>query len=153
MNFEHALARLRNHANMDARLPEAESFLFALWQSERQGQSPKLQPLFDDIIECLEVVNVAFNTKTPSETIAGKVESLPRPLVADVSVILSEGWAYHCRWTCNHRFDPDVLRDCATALAQIGIAWNAVLAGDIDNVREQIKTEFSAWKGFHTGSG
>ena len=137
MDYSHALERLRNHANAaGSTLPEGESFLFALWQAERQSLAPELRGLFEDILSCFEVVNHALNTQHPSDTLEGKAETLPRSLVADVSSVLSTGWSWYWCWASSEKFTATFRTGFATMLVQIGIAWDAVLAGDIDDIRE-----------------
>jgi len=145
MDYSHALQRLSHHANAaGSTLPEGESFLFALWQADRQSHAPDLRSLFEDILSCFEVVNHALNTQHPSDTIEGKSEALPRSLVADISSVLSGGWNYCWRWASSAQFTPTFRMEFAAMLVQIGIAWDAVLAGDIDDIRENTQTEFSA---------
>jgi hypothetical protein len=138
MDYSHALERLRSHANMSGTsLPESESFLFALWQAERQSRIPEL-------LICLETVNHSLNTEHPSDTISGKAEALPRSLVADISAILSAGWSYYWRWSSSQQFTEAFRTEFAAMLVQLGIAWDAVLAGDIDDIRDHVQTEFIA---------
>jgi hypothetical protein len=145
MDYSHALERLRSHANMSGTsLPESESFLFALWQAERQSRIPELSSLFGDILICLETVNHSLNTEHPSDTISGKAEALPRSLVADISAILSAGWSYYWRWSSSQQFTEAFRTEFAAMLVQLGIAWDAVLAGDIDDIRDHVQTEFIA---------
>jgi hypothetical protein len=145
MDYSHALQRLRNHANgAGSTLPERESFLFALWQAKREAHSPDLRSLFDNILSCLEVVNHALNTRHPSGTVSGKAEVLPRSLAADVSTILYVGWHHVSQWSSSQKFSEAFRTELATMLEQIGIAWDAVLAGDIDDIREHVQTEFLA---------
>jgi|SRR5437667_3467363 len=145
MDYSHVVQRLSNHANAaGSDLPEGDSFLFALWQAERKAHAPELRSLFDDVLSCFEVVNHALNTQRPSNSIAGKAEALPRSLAADVSSLLSEGWSYYLRWATSDRFSATFRTEFAAMLVQIAIAWDAVLAGDIDDIREQVQTEFSA---------
>lgn len=145
MEYSEAVLRLHNHANMPGTsLAESESFLFALWQAERQPDIPELRRLFEDLLDCLVVVNHAVNTEHPSGTIAGKLETLPRPLVADISAILSVGWSDYWRWSSNQQFTEAFRAEFAAKLVQIGIAWDAVLAGDIDDIRNHVQTEFNA---------
>jgi len=140
MDDSQARQRLRSHASA----PEGESFTLALYQAERQAADPELRNSFDDILACFEVINHALNTQRPSESIEGKAEALPRSLVADVSEILSLGWSYHWRWTSSERFTETFRTELASMLVQISIAWDAVLAGDIDDIRDHAQTEFSA---------
>jgi hypothetical protein len=145
MDYSQALERLRNHANAPgSSLPNNESFLFALCQASQQSRIPVLRDSFDDILACFEAVNLALNTQHPSGTVAGKAEALPRSLVADVSWILSDGWSYFWRWSSSQQFSQSFRTELAVMLVQIGIAWDAVLAGDIDNIREDVQIEFSA---------
>ena len=140
MDYSDALKKLRNHANSPGSgLPESESFLFALWQAERQSCIPELRNLFDDILDCLETVNHELNTKQPSENIGGKAEAFPRSLVADVSGILSVSWRNYWQWSSSQQFTESFRTEFAVMLVQIGIAWDAVLAGDIDDIREDIR--------------
>jgi hypothetical protein len=140
MDYSQALQKLRQHAAA----PEGESFTLALYHTERQAAIPELRCLFDDVLSCFEVINHALNTQHPSEAITGKADSLPRSLVADVSEILSVGWSYYWRWTSSHQFTETSRTELASMLVQIGIAWDAVLAGDIDDVREHVQAEFTA---------
>jgi hypothetical protein len=143
MDYSHALQRLRNHANVAGiALPEHESFLFALGQAEREEHPPDLRSLFDDILSCFEAVNHALNTPHPSGTISGKAEALPRFLVPDVSAILSVGWHYALQWSSSQKFSEPFRTELATMLEQMGIAWGAVLDGDIDDIREHIQQNF-----------
>jgi hypothetical protein len=145
MEYSHALQRLRNHANVaGSTLSESESFLFVLWQAEREAQAPDIRSLFDDILSCFEAVNHTLNTRHPSNTISGKAEALPRMLVADVSAILSVGWSNYWQSSSSEKFSESSRTEFAAMLVQIGLAWEAVLAGDIDNIREHTQTEFSA---------
>jgi|HubBroStandDraft_6_1064221.scaffolds.fasta_scaffold970543_2 hypothetical protein len=145
MDYTQALQRLRNHANISGSdLPESESLLFVLWQAGRQAHIPETDSLFDDIFACLETVNHALNTKHPSETITGKAEALPRSLVADISVILSAGWSYYWRWSRTKQFSEAFCGEFAGMLVRLSIAWNAVLDGDIDDIRSHAQEEFLA---------
>jgi len=142
MDYSQALQKLSKHASA----PE-DSFSLALHRADRQSAIPELSSLFAEILSCFEVVNHALNTSHPSGTIEGKAEALPRSLVADVSSILSVGWSYYWQWISSERFTVAFRTDVASMLVQISIAWDAVLAGDIDDIREHVQTEFSA-KGY-----
>jgi len=70
------------------------------------------------------------------------MEALARSLVGDVSGILSAGWRYYCHWSASQKFTETFRTEFVAMLAQLGIAWDAVLAGDIDDIRDHIRTEF-----------
>jgi hypothetical protein len=125
-------------------LTDSESFLYALWQARQQSRIPELQDLFHDIVSCLEAVNYGVNTQQPSDTMAGKAQALPRSLIADASYILSSGWRDYWRWSSNLQLSESFRTELAAMLVQIGIAWDAVLAGDIDDIRAHIRTELVA---------
>ena len=147
MEYSYALEKLSNHANSPApssNLPENESFLLELWQAERQSRIPDLRNLFDDILSCFEAVNHELNTQHPSENIAGKAATLPRSLVGNVSAILSVGWNYYWQWTASQQFNESFRKELAATLMQLGFAWDAILAGDIDDIREHCQSEFMA---------
>jgi hypothetical protein len=142
MDYSQALQQLSNHANgAGSTSPERESFLFALWQAEHEANAPELRSLFDDILSCFEAVNHALNTPHPSGSVSGKAQMSPRSLVADVSAILSGGWHYALGWSSSQKFSEPFRAYIVTMLEQMGIAWCAVLAGDIDDIREHVQTE------------
>jgi hypothetical protein len=140
MDYSQALQKLRQHASAS----EGESFTLALYHAERQAPIPELRGLFDDILSCFEVINHAINTQHPSEAITGKADSLPRSLVANVSEILSVSWSHYLHWTSSDKFTATFRTELVLMVVQIGIAWDAILAGDIDDIREQVQAEFSA---------
>jgi hypothetical protein len=140
MDYPQALQKLSQHAGA----PEGDSFTLALCQAERQQVIPELRRSFDDILSCLEVINHTLNTEHPSEAIAGKADDLPRALVANVSEILSIGWSCHLRWTTSGKFTATFRTELSSMLVQIGTAWDAVLAGDIDDIRQHAQAEFLA---------
>ena len=132
-----AARRLRHHASA----AESDSFTYALLQAERARTAPELGPLLADILKCLQAINSELNTARPSEAIEGKANVVARSLAADMSAILSEGWDSYFRWTSGSQFNEKHRNELATTLFQIGAAWNAVLAGDIDDIREHVETE------------
>jgi hypothetical protein len=140
MDYSEALQRLKNHASA----PEGASFTLALYQAHRHATVPQLSSSFEDILSCFEAVNQALNGRHPSKTVRGKMETLPRSLVANVSSILSEGCSYHLRWVSSEKFTDTVRAELASMLVQIALAWDAILAGDIDNLQEHVQAEFSA---------
>ena len=148
MEYSQALQRLRNHANTPgSNLPEGESFLFALWEADRGTRMPEIRPLFENILACLEAINLELNGKQPSTVIEGKAVAVTRSLAADMSAILSEGWSYFILWESKQRFSEIFRSELAAILLQLGIAWDAILAGDIDDIQQQVESEFMA-KGY-----
>ena len=59
-----------------------------------------------------------------------------------MSGILSGGWSDHFKWSQKGTFPKDFLDEFASILVRIGIAWDLVLAGDMDNIPEDTELEF-----------
>lgn len=140
MNYDHAIQRLGHHAYVVA----DDSFTYALWQADRQASDGDLRPLFEDLLLCFESVNHLFNTEHPSGTVEGKLDELDRSIVTSESKVLSDGWHYYWLWTSTGKLPVGVCHELASLLIQIGIAWDAVLAGDIDDIREHVQMAYWA---------
>lgn len=143
MDYDQALKRLTNHANLPNELPEEESLGYALWQIERTGQPSKITELCDDVIECLEVINVCINGSVPSETfkpaIDGKLAySVDGQLAYSVACIITS--AITALAICSERgqYDPSFIEELRIVGWKIAVAWECVLAGDIDSLRKEI---------------
>jgi hypothetical protein len=149
VNYNHASARLRNHANIpdpEADFPESASFLHLLSQADRTKEPRDFAAAYDDIVECFVVLNRSLNTARPSEHIKDKASSLDRTLVYCVALIVNGGFEFYSRWAADGLFPAGYLSDLQEALLCIGFAWNAVLAGDIDDIREDIQNQLFAHK-------
>jgi hypothetical protein len=140
MNHDYIVQRLSHHAYAVA----DDSLTYALWQADRQARYSDVLPLFEDLLLCFESVNNLLNTQSPSGTVDGKPDELDRSLVTSVSKVLSDGWHYYWLWTSTGKFPLAVCHELASILIQIGIAWDAVLAGDIDDIRAHVKIEYWA---------
>jgi hypothetical protein len=148
VDYAQAFARLRNHANIPdsaADLPESASFLYLLSQADCTKESLDFAAAYDDMVECLVTLNRALNTEQPSEHIEGKAPSVDRTLVYCMALIMSDGFSLYSRWASDGLFSVAYLSDLQKALLCIGFAWNAVLAGDIDDIREDIQNELLAF--------
>lgn len=82
-----------------------------------------------DAITALSEVNVLLNGPVPSERIGVADDAIPRSLAYDVSEIV--------------RMLRKQAHDDYSARA-IEIAWNGILAGDIDDLREHVRLEQAA---------
>ena len=148
MDYSEAVKRLWNHANLPeqfSQLQKEESFCYALWQAERTKQQANLDWFYTDIMKCLEVVNRALNTDRPSESIEGRAQAIDREISYAISLTLSTCWLHHYRWTLHKLFPEAFLRDLASTLVRIGMAWDLILAGDIDEIRRDAEGGFEAW--------
>ena len=144
MNYETAREKLLNHANLTHGLPhapDAESLLFVLWNAHKSRVVPdNLASMSKDIIDCLEVVNKHWNGAVPSETIDSTKET-ERHLVYALSQIIHECWQYFREWQELQQFEPLVLQQLSLTVWEISCAWIAVLAGDIDEIAEDVEHE------------
>jgi len=147
MDYQSALARLWNHANMPARevadTATEDSFVYKLFKCHADNTEFDIAPYVNDIINCLESVNTGVNGETPSET------PIPRPpvdrgLALAISTIINDGWQYHLLWESGDRLRMGFREQLARALWTISCAWVLVLHGDIDSIREYIGYERAA---------
>jgi hypothetical protein len=130
--YETARARLRNHANLNSsEQAEHESFLAGLHQVVDTSSSARLTVLTSDVITCLARVNIELNGAAPSSSTTG----YQRPEVIgeaapSVAGILSAGLERLVREPAN-----DTL---SRSLWRIAVAWDLVLAGDIDDLVREV---------------
>ncbi|NQV27795.1 MAG: hypothetical protein HQ518_25885 [Rhodopirellula sp.] len=104
---------------------------------------PLLEPLLCDILDCLEAVNSDWNGAPPSATpFASK--TCGREVCLAVSEIL------HCGWAAAGCFELSSVRTeemntsqrhLVNVMWHISVAWNAILHGDFDNLREMLRNE------------
>lgn len=144
MNYETACERLLNHGNLPhglSQAPDEESLLFVLWNAHKSKVAPdNLAAMAKDIVRCLEVVNKRWNGAVPSETF-DSVKEIERCLVSAISQIIHECWQYFREWEETELFEPEFLRQLSLTAWTISCAWNAVLAGDIDDIAKNVEAE------------
>lgn len=144
MNFETARNKLSNHANLTFDLvnpPDEESLLFVLFNANKLKIAPtELLSIRQEIIECLEIINIKWNGAIPSNTSDGDKE-IERYLVNALSQIIHSCWEYFREWQENRLFEQEVLHQLSFTTWSISCAWNAVLAGDIDSIAQEVEFE------------
>lgn len=135
--FSEVLRRIQNHANLPGAGPEDQSLGLALWKMSRGASDEDLDALFDDLIDCLDVVNHALNGEHPSATPNDK-----KAATID-------------RWLCYSMaciFDLHIVaamspieseqRESVIKMArQLSSAWSCVLAGDVDGILDALNLE------------
>lgn len=136
MDYDQALKKLVNHANLPNELSEEESLGYALWQIQRTGQPSNITELSEDVIECLEVANVCINGSVPSETF--RQAEIDSQLAYSVACIITS--AITALAICSERgqYDPSFIEELRIVGWKIAVAWECVLAGDIDSLRKEI---------------
>ena len=135
MDWQTALRRLQNHANLPGDGAEHESFVFALFAADRESKSPDLAPFGEDVLSCLVVINAALNA---SKSIA---EDGLRSVAYSLAAILSSSLEYVRRWRDQGRFDESTLRDVELRVWRIAVAWEQVLAGDVEDILDNLAVE------------
>jgi len=135
MNFDEACQRLKNHANLPNSGPDNESYGLALWHASRGEPSLELMPLFNDVMECLECVNLGLNEEQPSQSSSSpKYSSVDRGLSYSISLIFLLQMNY-----LQASLEP-VQREVAFSMTKdLILAWNFVLAGDIDDISQEVE--------------
>jgi hypothetical protein len=130
------LVRLQQHAGLpipEAEIPNDTLAAFA-FQTTRGGPCPSLDDVTHDIIQCLDKLNREINQESASQ------QSIPRPLVYAASGILSTclDMARELRFS-----DPraSVVQDLLKAAWRIQCAWDALVAGDEDDLPQLVATE------------
>ena len=144
MDYKEALNRLWNHASLPERgLKPEDSFIYVASQADKTKAPRDFQPLYEDILACLVAVNTSLNGPIPSETVGSSSQPLDRTLCYCMSGILSAGWRFHFQWQRRGLFDSEFIQKFAGMLLRIGIAWDQVLAGDIDDIVADADLQFS----------
>jgi hypothetical protein len=147
MDYDFALGRLWNHACMPA--PEhcgftaEESFVYNLRMSTETNAPVVIAPFLDDIITCLEVVNVHINGSPPSEGSMG-LGPIDRRLSVTMAGIVHDAWQYHWLWEHRELFEKKNRGELARAAWSISRAWTFVLHGDIDSISEDLEYQYMA---------
>jgi len=139
MDYQQAINRLINHANVSEKtdISEDESLVYHLWASTRLKKKPIIAPLRKDLIRCLQAINVQINGEKPSETLAS-IRSIDEELVVIVSEIIHSCLDFCVIWTKRDLFDEQTRWELQITTWMISFAWNAILAGDIDDIEQEI---------------
>lgn len=99
-----------------------------------------------EVLACLAELNNVWNGAVPSETTRDEaIGHLDRQVVYSVNMIISDAIAYalHCTATAPTSRAAEVRTAEQLAFA-VSCAWDAVLAGDIDDLREHLLLELEA---------
>jgi hypothetical protein len=153
MNFTEAVGRLRNHSNLLR--PEEEfyedraSFVYLLFELEQNKfESGKnhfesgLAACLDNILECLEVANRELNGAKPSEKDrAGSLVPIDYMVAYAVSGIVFGGLSTYRKWQAIGGPSAEAGALLLRAVWTVAGAWDDVLAGDIDSLRENAELE------------
>lgn len=149
MTYEDAVRRLANHANepFDGLASEEESYVFTLWRMSKDKLPLDFVSKANDVIECLEVVNVRLNGCVPSEVPASAGSPMDRALEGIINSLILRGVEHALSWQQEKLFGEEIARQALLCSWKIGKAWEAILAGDIDNLKNYLNNELlvRAW--------
>jgi hypothetical protein len=132
------LIRLQRHAGLpvpDLEVPK-DTLAEFIFQIQRGRQSRDLFNIADEIIQCLEVLNRQMNQEAAMES----RQAIGRPLVYAVSGIV---WACLNKAMELRRADPQspIADDLLTTAWRIQCAWDALVAGDVENLPAHVASE------------
>ena len=148
MQYEQAYSILRWHVGFDdsPAVSGKKSFIDNVQAVEKGQSDVDLDGSTNEIIDCLESVNWHINGQIPSES-RDKQKQLPRLLVGALSEILM--LCLDALMAVEQRKGDDAPSAAGLRKAawRIECAWNAVLDGDIDNIREHVELEENAREG------
>lgn len=146
MQFEQAISILQWHVGFDdsSAIGEKKSFIDCVQAIEKDQSYIDLDEPTDEIINCLESINLYINGSIPSESIQKPQQQLPRRLVATLAEL--EMLCLDTFLSIEQRNGGNVLQSVTLkkVLWRIKCAWGAVLDGDIDNIREHVELEENA---------
>ena len=122
------ISRLQWHAGL-FELVESEATSISDYVARGRGVDDALWAAIEDVLDILSELNVQVNGQAPSEMISGKEENFPRVLVYAVMEIL--------------RYLESLPKGEAANRGHwlVMTAWSAVLAGDIDDIRQHLRDE------------
>ena len=124
VSTESTAMRLRQHAGLE---PSSGAPTISAATVE-PVDAPRLAEAMSDFLALLDVLNHELNGAEPSAAISGKADSISTGVaysVAEVARMLREAGADGEAW-------------------QVDTSWLAVLAGDIDDVRQHVAEEEAA---------
>lgn len=146
MQYEQVYSILRWHVGFDdsSAVSGKKSFIDCVQALEKDQRDIDLDGSTDEIINCLESINLYINGPIPSESIEKPQQQLPRRRVATVSELERLCLDTLLRIEQRKGFHAPLSVKLRKALWRIECAWSAVLDGDIDNIRGHVELEEDA---------
>jgi hypothetical protein len=142
MDYLQAIDRLWNHSNLPRSFSsENESLIYGLYQANRTNISPMIEPLVDDVIKCLEIVNFEINGSKPSMNINRANQAALVDVSYPISGIICDILIYYRRWQRNNLYSIIIQDSLLDVAIKVSYAWDQILAGDIDDLLEGLELE------------
>jgi hypothetical protein len=120
---------------------ENESLIYGLYQANRTNISPTIEPLVDDVIKCLEIVNFEINGSKPSVNINRANQAALVDVSYPISGIICDILIYYRRWQRNNLYSIIIQDSLLDVAIKVSYAWDQILAGDIDDLLEGLELE------------
>jgi hypothetical protein len=141
MDYSTALATLLNHAGLSKKKPSADDFTYTLYLISDKKAFRPVQGFTDEILDCFEIINKHLNGEQPSEAAdEAKAQTVDRSLVYAVNNLLTTGRKY-ATWIQNESgFAPEAIQEMNRAVQSIELAWNFVLAGEFNSIKQEVAT-------------
>ena len=143
-NFmEEYLQKLANHANL---YRGTESTLWkslgaSLWEAEQTGIFPDVIHHGEDILQCLEIVNIEINGPNAADRSSQASREIPRDLAIFVSELVALCYEYALDWEKNSLFTNNELFLLKQTIWMITQGWCRVVAGDFDNIPAEVRLD------------
>lgn len=102
----------------------------SIWEASRSGDAETLSAALDDLVAAFVALNRDLNGDVPSASVGSESDSVPRSVAAAVSEISQLLRRYPGS-------DPVATK----AVWVVDVAWDAVVAGDIDDLEEHLRLE------------
>ena len=132
MNAVEAIERIRMHAGFVASPPNAADIGMLIYEAKNGRPLGDIEIAAADIVRCLSLINLEINApiELPGES------KIPGSLVSAISQIVCDCIEFALRFN-----DEKSAKRMLTAAWIIQLAWNAVAAGDIDDIEEHVRLE------------
>lgn len=137
--------RLHYHANLPSESDPDGSLCYLLYKSKRDRRQADFGIAFQDVLVCLAELNKVWNGPIPSKTANEmKDANLDRWIIYSISSILSDAAGYALLCALDKESTESEVRVAVELTFALGCAWESVLAGDIDDLRETVRLELEA---------
>lgn len=137
-----ALYRLKRHSGIvPTDTDDANFFAEWLWVVRQGATLNNAAAIWNDLLDCFDSLNQQFNGDFDPEASMSTCTQIPRETVYAVSGILNSCIVVQLN-PDSSAHPPWLVSELKVLAWKIGCAWDSVLAGDIDDIRTHVNTEF-----------
>lgn len=126
-----AALRLQIHAQGTENADDPLNLSDSLWMLENQAEFPwEMEPIWSSLLQAFDELN-------------GEVNKKPDPFIVnrELSYAINGLFMLCLNATTSSRRQETIQPQITELTWRIAVAWDAILAGDIDSIREQIELE------------